>query len=99
MDTLTADKRSELMSRVRSRDTKPELRVRTMIHKMGFRYSLHRRDLPGNPDVVFSVRRKIIFVHGCFWHGHRCRSGQNRPTSNQTYWSSKLDRNKRRDVL
>ena len=68
MDTLTTAERSERMSRVRSKDTKPEMLVRSLVHRMGFRYRLHDRSLPGNPDMVFPSRGKIIFVHGCFWH-------------------------------
>src|SRR5258708_2127618 len=97
MDTFTTRKRSEIMSRIRAKDTKPEMAVRSLVHRMGFRYRLHCRELPGNPDLVFPSRRKIIFVHGCFWHGHRCRSGQNRPASNTTYWVTKLNRNEARD--
>ena len=97
MDTLTAAERSELMRRVRAKDTKPEMAVRSLVHRMGFRYRLHRRELPGNPDLVFPRLRKVIFVHGCFWHGHCCRSGQNRPRSNKGYWLPKLHRNKARD--
>jgi DNA mismatch endonuclease (patch repair protein) len=70
MDTLTPAERSERMGRVRSKDTRPELTVRSLVHRMGYRYRLHDRSLPGNPDMVFSSRGKIIFVHGCFWHRH-----------------------------
>jgi DNA mismatch endonuclease, patch repair protein len=98
MDTFTKVERSAVMRRVRGKDTKPEMAVRRMVHGMGFRYALHRADLPGNPDLVFPCRQKVIFVHGCFWHGHACRSGRNRPSSNQGYWIPKLDRNKARDA-
>jgi DNA mismatch endonuclease (patch repair protein) len=98
MDTFTPAERSAVMSRVRSKDTKPEMAVRSLIHAMGFRYALHRRDLPGNPDLVFCSRKRVIFVHGCFWHGHCCRSGRNRPSSNQSYWIPKLERNHARDA-
>ena len=98
MDTFTRDQRSAVMRRVRGKDTQPELTVRRMAHRMGLRFSLHRSDLPGNPDLVFPCRRKVIFVHGCFWHGHDCRSGRNRPSSNREYWIPKLDRNKARDA-
>lgn len=86
------------MRQVKAKDTKPEMAVRRTIHAMGFRYALHRRDLPGNPDLVFTSRRRVIFVHGCFWHGHCCRAGRNRPGSNQSYWIPKLDRNRARDA-
>ncbi|HET6378089.1 MAG TPA: very short patch repair endonuclease [Methylocella sp.] len=92
--------RSENMRRIRSKDTKPEMLVRRLAHKMGYRYRLHRRDLPGKPDLVFGPRRKVIFVHGCFWHSH---SGPNcpdrrQPRSNLAYWQPKLARNQRRDA-
>ena len=97
MDTFTPKERSRVMRQVRDRDTGPEMTVRRLVHSMGFRYRLHCRELPGNPDLVFPSRRKIIFVHGCFWHGHACRSGRNRPSSNTGYWIPKLERNKARD--
>jgi DNA mismatch endonuclease, patch repair protein len=99
MDNLTTAERSVLMSRVRSKDSKPELTVRSIVHRMGFRFRLHSRELPGCPDLVFAGRRKIIFVHGCFWHGHKCRAGRNRPASHGSYWNSKLDRNMKRDRM
>jgi DNA mismatch endonuclease (patch repair protein) len=98
MDTFTPAQRSEVMKRVRAKDTAPEIAVRSLVHRMGFRFALHRRDLPGNPDLVFSARDRVIFVHGCFWHGHSCRAGQNRPVSNTGYWTTKLDRNRSRDL-
>jgi len=96
-DFLTIKQRSELMARVRSRDTSPEIRVRQLIHSMGYRFRIHRKDLPGQPDLVFLRLQKVIFVHGCFWHGHKCLAGLNRPKSNVSYWGPKLDRNKIRD--
>ncbi|MCZ2153678.1 MAG: DNA mismatch endonuclease Vsr [Bryobacterales bacterium] len=98
MDSLSPDQRSERMSRVRSRDTMPELIVRKLVHHMGFRYRLHRRDLPGNPDLVFPGRGKIIFVHGCFWHRHGVRCRLTRwPKSRLDFWKPKLEENHRRD--
>jgi DNA mismatch endonuclease (patch repair protein) len=97
MDTFTPAQRSAVMRRVRCKDTRPEMAVRSLVHRLGFRYSLHYAGLPGNPDLAFPCRNKVIFVHGCFWHGHACRSGRNRPSSNQAYWIPKLDRNKARD--
>ncbi len=92
-------RRSENMRRIRSRDTKPELMVRSLVHRMGYRFRLHRKDLPGCPDLVFPSRRKVIFVHGCFWHQHgRCIDGR-LPHSRTSYWIPKLLRNKRRDKL
>ena len=84
------------MSRIRGRDTQPELIVRRLVHGMGYRYRLYRRDLPGRPDLVFPGRRKVILVHGCFWHQHDCSRGR-RPSSNRTFWDAKLDRNVARD--
>ena len=95
-DILTPRERSERMRRVGTKDTKPEVAVRQIIHGMGYRYRLHRKDLPGTPDLVFVGRRKVIFVHGCFWHGHGCRAGR-RPQSNQAYWNAKLTDNQQRD--
>jgi DNA mismatch endonuclease (patch repair protein) len=85
------------MSAVRGWDTTPEMRVRQLVHSMGYRYSLHRRNLPGKPDLVFVSRRKIVFVHGCFWHAHECRRGRRIPASNTNYWDTKRARNKERD--
>lgn len=88
------------MSRVRSKDTKPELLVRRLVHSLGYRYRLHRKDLPGKPDLVFGPRRKAIFVHGCFWHRHddpSCKLAR-APKSRLEYWGPKLDRNRERDV-
>jgi DNA mismatch endonuclease (patch repair protein) len=98
MDTLSTEARSERMSRVQCKDTRPELAVRRLVHSLGFRYALHRRDLPGKPDLVFPSRRKVVFVHGCFWHRHcgRCRLAR-LPKSRLDFWSAKLEANRRRD--
>lgn len=84
----------------RSQDTRPELGVRRLLFQMGYRYRLHRRDVPGRPDVCFLSRRKVIFVHGCFWHQHASRDCplKARPSSNVSYWAAKLDRNVERDI-
>ena len=96
-DTVEREQRSRIMSRVGGKNTKPELHVRFLLHRMGFRFRLHRRDLPGRPDIVLPRHRKVIFVHGCFWHGHEgCRRSA-RPTSNVDFWNRKLDRNIERD--
>lgn len=92
-DTLTKAERSERMKRVRDCNTKPELAVRRLTHAMGYRYRLHQRDLPGKPDMVFPGRKKVIFVHGCFWHGHSCKHGDRRPATNIGYWEKKIARN------
>jgi DNA mismatch endonuclease, patch repair protein len=100
VDTLTAAERSERMGRVRSKDTKPEMLVRSLVHRMGFRYRLHDRNLPGNPDMVFSGRGKIIFVHGCFWHRHGKRCEFTRwPKSKLGFWRPKLEQNHQRDRI
>ncbi|OPY07920.1 MAG: Very short patch repair protein [Syntrophaceae bacterium PtaB.Bin095] len=85
------------MSRVRGRDTKPEILVRSFVHRMGFRFRIHRRDLPGNPDIVLPRHGKVIFVHGCFWHGHKRCQRSKRPTTNKGFWNKKLDENIERD--
>jgi DNA mismatch endonuclease, patch repair protein len=90
--------RSFTMRAVKSRDTKPEMIVRRLLYSMGYRYRLHRKDLPGNPDIVFPGSRKIIQVHGCFWHGHACKRGNRSPKTNTEYWSRKIARNIERDA-
>ena len=89
--------RSRTMRAVKDRNTKPELVVRRLVHQLGYRYRLHRKDLPGKPDLVFPGRRKIIFVHGCFWHAHPCPRGDRMPKTNRAYWQGKIGRNKARD--
>jgi len=93
---MTQGDRSALMSRIRSKDTKPELIVRKTVHALGYRYRLHRSDLPGKPDLVFAGRKKAIFVHGCFWHSHTCGRGFI-PKTNVVFWETKLERNRERD--
>jgi DNA mismatch endonuclease, patch repair protein len=95
-DQFSTKERSEIMRRVRSVDTDPELRVRQMVHQLGFRFSLHRGDLPGSPDLVLARRKKVVFVHGCYWHQHSC-DGSKRPATNRLYWNRKLDKNIERD--
>jgi DNA mismatch endonuclease (patch repair protein) len=97
MDILTPADRSIRMGLIRSRHTKPELAVRRLVHAMGFRYRLHGKCLPGKPDLVFTGRRRVIFVNGCFWHRHSCRPACRQPSSNVGYWSAKLARNVARD--
>jgi DNA mismatch endonuclease (patch repair protein) len=100
MDTLTEHERSERMSRVRSTGSKAELTVRRTVHRLGYRYRLHRKDLPGTPDLVFPSRRKVIFVHGCFWHRHddpKCRLAR-LPKSKIDFWVPKLEANRGRDI-
>lgn len=97
-DNLTPEQRKHTMSRVKGKDTGPEMQVRRWVHKMGYRYRLHRKDLPGNPDLVFPAHHKIIFIHGCFWHGHDCKAGRKQPKTHSDYWTAKLARNKSRDA-
>lgn len=99
-DKLSPERRSANMSRIRSQDTAPEMRVRKAAHAMGYRFRLHRKDLPGKPDLVFPGRRAVVFVHGCFWHQHSdpaCKNGR-RPQSRPEYWGPKLDGNLARDA-
>jgi DNA mismatch endonuclease (patch repair protein) len=97
MDTVSSKRRSEIMSRIRSKNTGPEMVVRRLTYAMGFRFRLHGKDLPGKPDLVFKSKRKAIFVHGCFWHLHKnCADGRI-PKSNRLYWRAKLLKNVFRD--
>ena len=96
MDTLTPEQRSRMMSRVRSKHTVPERIVRSLVHRMGFRFSLHRKDLPGKPDLTFPARGKVIFVHGCFWHLYQACQNTGLPKSNVEFWKAKLEGNQRR---
>jgi len=96
VDKLTPARRSWVMARIRGSDTGPELLVRSIVHRLGYRYRLHDRRLPGSPDLVFPARKRVIFVHGCFWHGHSCRRGC-LPSSNRGFWEEKIRRNKQRD--
>lgn len=90
--------RSRVMRRVRSRDTGPELQLRRLLWRCGFRYRLHASDLPGRPDIVFRSRKLAVFVHGCFWHGHACGRGARLPRTNSAYWAAKIARNRSRDA-
>ena len=96
-DIFTPEERSRIMSRIRDRNTKPELIVRRMVHRMGYRYRLHKKDLPGKPDIVLSKYRKVIFVHGCFWHVHTSCSHFTLPKTNSEFWMEKLKQNVERD--
>jgi len=97
MDTLTKEKRSWLMGRVRSSDTKPERMVRSLLHRMGFRFSLRRKDLPGSPDIVLPKHRTVVFVHGCFWHQHKGCKSSHIPKTRVAFWKKKFETNVRRD--
>lgn len=96
-DTVSPEVRSQIMAKVKSKGMKPELRVRKLLHRLGYRYRLHRSDLPGRPDLVFPARRKVIFVNGCFWHRHDDCPKVRIPATNRDYWLAKLERNYNRD--
>ena len=96
-DIFSKEKRSEIMSKIGPKDSKPEIIVRKIVHSLSYRFRLHRKDLPGNPDLVFPKYKKAIFVHGCFWHGHkRCQQGK-LPATNTTFWEEKISGNVKRD--
>ena len=99
VDTLTTAQRSERMSRIRSTDTKPELALRKALHRLGFRFRLHGRGLPGKPDIVLPKYHTAIFVHGCFWHRHKGCKVASTPKSNTEFWVEKFERNVRRDAV
>ncbi|MBB6357199.1 very short patch repair endonuclease [Aminobacter aganoensis] len=90
--------RSRMMRAVKSKNTAPEMIVRKIVHRMGYRFRLHRKNLPGHPDLVFPSRRLALFVHGCFWHGHDCARGARSPKTNAQYWAQKIERNRKRDA-
>lgn len=96
-DVFSPEKRSAVMRRVKGKDTSPELKVRKALTRLGARYRLNRKDLPGTPDIVLPGRKLAIFVHGCFWHGHDCARGSRVPKANRDYWLAKVGRNKARD--
>lgn len=97
--TTSDPDRSAIMRAVKSENTTPELIVRRLLYKLGYRYRLHRKDLPGKPDLIFAKRRRVIFVHGCFWHGHECKRGARIPKQNRDYWENKVSRNRCRDMM
>jgi DNA mismatch endonuclease (patch repair protein) len=99
MDRLTPEQRSRLMSRIRGKNTKPEMIVRSWLHKHGYRFRLHRKDLPGKPDIVLPKYKTVIFVHGCFWHRHEGCKRATIPKSNAKYWQEKFLRNQERDNI
>lgn len=96
-DVLSVEQRAFCMSRIRGKGTKPEMTVRRILHRLGYRYRLHVGELPGRPDVVFRRRRSVVLVHGCFWHRHKCRNGQVRPATRVEFWNRKFNDNLRRD--
>jgi DNA mismatch endonuclease (patch repair protein) len=98
MDRLTPEHRSWNMSRIRGRDTLPEKRVRSLLHRLGFRFSLRRKELPGKPDIALPARRAVVFVHGCFWHQHEGCRNATMPITRRAFWEAKLKGNAARDV-
>ncbi|MGH2346387.1 MAG: very short patch repair endonuclease, partial [Chloroflexota bacterium] len=96
-DTFTAEQRRLVMSHVKGRDTKPEVKVRKLLHGLGYRFRLHRKDLPGKPDIVLPKYRSVVLVHGCFWHGHPGCPRSSRPSTNVEFWNRKIDGNMARD--
>ena len=97
VDTVSPEVRSRIMARVKSKGMKPEMAVRRLLHGLGYRYRLHRPDLPGKPDLAFPSRRKVVFVNGCFWHNHAGCPRVRIPATNREYWVAKLERNRTRD--
>ena len=98
VDTVSPEKRSRIMASVRSKNTKPEMMIRSALHRKGYRFRLHRRDLPGVPDLVLPRFGAVIFVHGCFWHGHDCHLFR-LPSTRRDFWKTKIDGNKARDIV
>jgi DNA mismatch endonuclease (patch repair protein) len=98
VDSLTRDQRHRVMANIKSKDTKPEMQVRRLLFAAGYRYRLHAVGLPGTPDIVFSARRKAIFVNGCFWHSHSCPNGTHKPATNSEFWEAKRSRTVERDA-
>ena len=96
-DRFSNEKRSAIMRSVRSKNTRPEILVRRMLHASGFRYRLHQKELPGKPDIVMPKHRTVIFVNGCFWHGHTCKKGTTMPKTHAAFWQEKISANKQRD--
>ena len=99
MDHVSKESRSKNMAKIRGKNTNLELKVRQLVWRLGYRYRLYNRNLPGTPDLVFSQRRKVIFVHGCYWHRHDCPAGRQIPKSRVDFWKSKLERNAERDKV
>ncbi|MEC7641315.1 MAG: DNA mismatch endonuclease Vsr, partial [Nitrospinota bacterium] len=97
VDTISKEKRSWNMSRIRSRDTSPELIVRSLLHRLGYRFRIHRKDLPGKPDIVLAKYKTVIFVHGCFWHQHKDCKYAYLPKTRVNFWKEKLQGNSERD--
>jgi len=98
-DMFTPERRSEIMRNIRSKGTKPEMTIRRLVHRLGFRFRLHGKDLPGTPDLILPKYNCVVFVNGCYWHGHTCRRGYRTPGTNAEYWSKKIGRNIEREEI
>jgi DNA mismatch endonuclease (patch repair protein) len=98
VDVHTSEQRSRNMAAIGHKDTKPEIRVRSLLHSMGYRFRLHRKDLPGKPDITLPAHEAVIFVHGCFWHCHDCRYGSVKPATRSEFWAQKRQSNTARDL-
>ena len=98
VDHVKPEKRSQIMAAVKGKDTKPEFLIRRLLHAAGYRYRLHRKDLPGRPDMVLRKYNAIVFIHSCFWHGHGCKRSKNLPKTNTEFWKEKIEKNNRRDT-
>ena len=99
MDNVSREKRSWIMSRIKGKDTIPEKTVRSLLHHAGFRFCLNRKDLPGSPDIILPKYKTVIFVHGCFWHGHEGCKRATRPSTNIEFWNKKIRKNRERDYI
>jgi DNA mismatch endonuclease, patch repair protein len=97
VDIYTKQKRSQIMSHISGKNTKPEIIIRKIAHSLGYRFRLHKKDLPGKPDIVFPKYKKVIFVNGCFWHGHKNCKRSKLPTTNKNFWKDKIEGNKKKD--
>src|SRR5438876_11355400 len=97
-DVLSPEQRSRCMSAIHSKNTSPEMVLRWLLYRLGYRYRVNCGSLPGKPDLVFPSRRKVVFIHGCFWHRHKCKAGSSIPLTRRTFWVTKLTRNKKRDA-
>ncbi len=97
-DIFSKQKRSQIMSKISGKNTKPEITIRKIAHSLGYRFRLHKKDLPGKPDIVFPRYKKVIFVNGCFWHGHKNCTRSKLPTTNKKFWKEKIEGNKKKDI-
>ncbi len=99
VDIFHKKKRSDIMSRIKGKNTKPEILVRSLLHVMGYRFRLHKKNLPGKPDIVLKKYKSVVFVHGCYWHRHSCNRGQSMPKTNEKFWEKKFQGTIKRDMI